>query len=68
MLKDFLTSTLGMACVLFLRLFLSSLFLCLGVQFFDFKKLSPFLSFKRLVSVFFVLLALRIFYGALHFF
>ena len=68
LVRDFLISVPGMACVLLFKLFLSSLFLCWGIQIFDFKKLMPFFTFRRVISVFVLLLALRIFYGALHFF
>lgn len=65
---SFLTSVPGMVCVLLFKLFLSSILLCWGLNIFDFKKMEPFFSLKRLGSVFILLVALRIFYGALHFF
>lgn len=68
MLKDFLLSVPGMTLILLLKLFISSFFLCLGIQLFDFKKLSPFFTLKRVISIFVLLLALRIFYGSMHFF
>jgi len=68
MFADFLLTIPGLACVLLFKLFLASVFLCLGIQLFDFKKLWPFLTLKRVVSVFIILLALRIFVGALYFF
>ena len=67
-MKDFLLSVPGMACILLFKLFMSSVFLCLSVHLFDFKHLSKFLTFKRIISIFVFLLAVRIFYGALHFF
>lgn len=57
-----------MFIVLLFKLFLSAVLLCWGGQLFDFKKFEPFFTFKRLMSVFILLLALRIFYGALLFF
>jgi hypothetical protein len=66
-MRDFLVSIPGMACVLLFKLFIASIFLCLGMQLFDTKKLAPFFTFKRLFSLFFILIGLRIFYGALHF-
>ncbi len=64
---DFWVSMQGIALIIILRLVLSAVFLCLGVQLFDFKNLTGFFSFKRISSVFFLLMAIRIFYGALGF-
>lgn len=68
MSRDFLVSIQGMGLVLLFRIFLSSLLICLAIHTFNFKKLIPFFSWKRVFSVFALLLAVRIFYGALHFF
>lgn len=68
MLKDFFNSVPGMASMLLFKLFISSIFVCLGIHLFNFKKLIPFFSLKRVISVFFIFIALRVFYGALHFF
>ena len=67
-LHQFLISVEGRALTLLSRLLLSAVFLCLGVHLFDFKKLTPFFSFKRVASVFLFLLGLRLFYGAMIFF
>ena len=68
MSRDFLVSIQGMGLVLLFRIFLSSVLICLAIHTFNFKKLIPFFSWKRVFSVFSLLLAVRIFYGALHFF
>lgn len=68
MSRDFLVSIQGMGLVLLFRIFLSALLICLAIHTFNFKKIIPFFSWKRVFSVFSLLLALRIFYGALHFF
>lgn len=67
-LKEFLLSINGMALALFIKIFFTSVFLCLGVHLFDCKKLPPFFSLKKILSLFFILLAIRIFYSALFFF
>ncbi len=65
-LSEFFLSVEGRILAIFSRTFLASLFLCLGTQLFDFKKLVPFFSWKRVFSVFFFLLGLRLFWGAFH--
>lgn len=67
-MREFLLSVPGMAIILLFKIFLSSVFLCLGIHLFNFKNLPKFLNFRRIISVFFLLLAIRIFYGALLFF
>jgi len=66
LIKDFILSVEGMACVLLFKLLLSSILLCWGVQLFDFKKFSSFFTVKRVISAFILLLALRVFHTALH--
>ena len=65
---EFLVSVPGMACVLIFKLLVSAILICLAVHLFDFKKWNPFFTLKRVASMFFFLVAIRVFYGALHFF
>ena len=67
-LHQFLISVEGRALTLLSRLFMSSIFLCWSAHLFDFKRMAPFFTFKRVASVFFLLLGLRLFYGAVTFF
>lgn len=54
--EDFLRSVPGAFCILLVRMLLASFLICWGGQLFDFKKLTPFLTLKRLWSVFFLYL------------
>jgi len=50
--RDFMISPLGLFCVLKLRMILGSILISGGINMFDFKKFSPFFTFKRVVSIF----------------
>ncbi len=67
-LEDFLRSVPGAACVLIFRMILASLLICWGIELFNFKKLSPFLTLKRILSLFFLIFGLRIVISSLFFF
>lgn len=58
--RDFITSVPGLACVLLLRMLLASLCICGGIGLFDFKKIFPFFTFKRVVSFFLLIFGLRL--------
>ena len=58
--KEFLLSPMGEACFIILRMFLISISICGGVALFNFKKLSPFFTIKRIISLFLFTCALNI--------
>lgn len=65
--RDFITSPLGLGSVLILRMILASLCICGGIDLFDFKKPSPFFTFKRLIGSFLLILGLRILISSMFF-
>ena len=65
---DFITSPPGRFCVLLLRMFLASLFICGSIGLFDFKKFIPFFTFKRVASLFLLMFGLRLLIDSILFF
>ena len=57
---EFVNSLLFKNCYLISRIIGASLFVCCGINLFDFKNLSPFFTFKRLMSVFLLILGMRL--------
>ncbi|PIS00791.1 MAG: hypothetical protein COT84_05640 [Chlamydiae bacterium CG10_big_fil_rev_8_21_14_0_10_35_9] len=66
--SEFLTNPIGLSFILILRMILSSIFLCSGIGLFDFKKLHPFFTLKRIVSFFLVIFGSRLLVSAIFFF
>ncbi len=61
-------SPLGMIILLLVRIFLGSLCLCSGIHMFDFKKLMPFFSWRRVTGLCLVTIGLRLLVDAILFF
>ena len=51
-LKEIILSPIGLFCVLMIKTLLAALFLCGGIQLFDFKNMSSFFTLRRVVSLF----------------
>jgi hypothetical protein len=66
--RDFITSVPGIACILMVRILIASFLMCSGIELFDFKKLSPFFTFKRVVSFFLLIFGSRLLINALFIF
>ena len=67
-IKDFILSPIGLSFLLFIRAFVASLLMCGSIELFNFKKLSPFFTFKRVVSFFLLTFGLRLFINSILFF
>lgn len=63
--KQFMISPLGLACILIFRFLVADLLICLGVKFFDFKRLDPFFTWKRFVSLFLLMVGARLLIDAI---
>lgn len=57
---DFVNSIPFKFCFLMFRVILTSLCICGGIELFNFKNLYPFFTFKRLVSLFLLILGSRL--------
>ena len=66
--KDFILSPIGLSCILFIRILIASLLMCGGIEMFDFKKFSPFFTFKRVASFFLLTFGLRLLINAIFIF
>jgi hypothetical protein len=62
--RDIITSVPGLFIILLFRMFLASLFICGGINLFDFKKQAPFrapfFTFKRVVGLFLLIFGSRL--------
>lgn len=67
-LGKFLISPQGLVCVLAVKTLLAALFMCGGIQLFDFKNLYSFLNLKRIISLFLLILGARFLIDVLFFF
>ena len=66
-IREFLVSPLGSIFAHFLKAFVGSVFVCAGIQVFDFKKLSRFFTLRKIIGLFlFVIGASRLVYVLLH--
>jgi len=58
-LGQFLITPPGLVCVLAIKTLLAVLCTCGGIQLFDFKNLSSFFTFRRVVSLFLLIFGAR---------
>ena len=67
-MTEFLLSVPGMGLVLIVRILTASILVCAGISIFKYKNLPPFFTARRVLSIFLILLAARIFKAAWNFF
>ena len=60
-LKLIIMSPLGVFAVLAIKMLVGAIFLCLGIQMFDFKKFSSAYSWRSFVSLFLIIFGVRFF-------
>lgn len=58
--RDFITSIFGIACLIILKFIIASICICSSIDLINFKKPSPFFTFKRIAGFFLLMLGLRI--------
>ena len=66
-IKDFLVSPLGSIFAHFLKALIGSIFVCAGIQIFDFKNLTNFFALRKIIGLFlFAVGASRLIYVLFH--
>jgi hypothetical protein len=65
--ENFLISVPGHACILLARMLFASIFICIGLDLFDFKKHNHFFTFKRVIGLFLLILGIRFLIDAILF-
>jgi len=65
---DIMRSPIGTFCVLIIRMIICSITISAGINMFNFKKFSPFFTFKRIVSIFLLLFGGRLLFDILLYF
>ncbi|MFI0478586.1 MAG: hypothetical protein ACH349_05640 [Candidatus Rhabdochlamydia sp.] len=59
-LGKFLITPQGLVCVLAIKTLLAALFICGGIQMFDFKRKSSFFQWRRIVGLFLLIFGPRL--------
>jgi len=67
-MKEILLSPLGGVLILFVRGLLAALFICGGIQSFDFKNISSFFTCRKVIGLFLLIIGVRILINVLFFF
>jgi hypothetical protein len=67
-MKELMLSPIGMSVLLAVRILLGSICLCGGIHLLDFKKISTFFSWKRVVGIGLLTFGLRLLIDAIFFF
>ena len=67
-LKIIVASPIGLFCILMIRILLAALFICVGIQLFDFKNISSFFTIRRIISLVLLILGIRLLINVLFFF
>ncbi len=65
---EFVLSPPGLVCVLAIKTLLAALFICGGIQMFDFKRKSSFFSWRRVIGLFLLIFGVRFLLDVLFYF